>query len=618
MASGTIYGKTGNEYIDAKIYWESEPDYEANESEVTAILYYKRNNTGFTTTGTGTFVVSIDGKKVTTTRSITITENGWTIAVSGTVKISHRTDGTRTVTISATGSIPDTTLTSTTVSDTVTLDVIPRETIIDSLSCATRYFSGEMTYKYTPRNSSYYNRCNISLNLNGEYIAVKSINLGQKTTSQQTAKVTFSASELSTIYNALPSDTIKGTLRFTFRTYFDSGYSSQAGSVSYKEISLYIPDISDTKPTATMTLKPVSSLPSPFNTLYIEGMTKVDADFANGDGKYGATIKSYSMSVAGGDYGSPSTSGYLTTSGSVTVEGTVTNSRDFSRKYTQTITVLPYDNPKILPASGESIIICARCDKNGNLTDSGTYLKIKARRSYATVTSDGVQKNFCTLRYRCVPEGTKFTGDEGWVTLLARGTTSTNAVDKVLSGVVSSTVTAYIVQIGVVDDLGMTSFVQFNISTDFVTIDIPEEGKGRRIGIGRYVGDVDEDGIYLGIPIFGGAADIVERGTFDTGIGIWHYKKWSDGTYQMFGYFDVTPTSSTLNSALYRTNSINIPSPFKISSACVTGSVMGDGWISNGGISSEHDNVALRLISDGSLSTTSSTEVRLMVMGKYD
>lgn len=482
-SSGTIYGSTGNEYIDVKIAWSAETYYENNESEVTAILYYKRNNTGFTTSGTGTFTISFDGVKwVTSTRSITITGDAWVIATSATKTIKHNSDGTRSVKISATGSIPDTTLTSTTISGTAKLSSVPRETIIDSLSCATQYFNGVMTYKYTPRNSSYYNRCNISLNRNGEFIAVKSINLGQKTTSQQTATVTLSGSELATIYNSIASDAIKGTLRFTFRTYFDSSYSSQAGSVSYREIDLNIPDNTDTQPTATMTLKAVNDLPSPFNTLYIEDRTKVDADFTNGDGRYGATITSYRMSAAGGDYGSPYTSGYLTTSGVVTITGTVTNSRGFSRKYTEDISVIPYSKPKVSPASGASSIICARCDANGNLSDSGTYLRIKAKRSYSKVMSGGVQKNFCSIRYRYKADGGSYTS---WSTILATNATSDEVDTGAILGGALQPTKSYVVQIGVIDTIGEEDNPTFNISTDRVYMH--QAGSINSLGIGRYV-----------------------------------------------------------------------------------------------------------------------------------
>ena len=55
MASGIIYGTTSNQYIECKIEWSSSFDIEKNRSQVSAVLYYRRTNTGFTTYGTPDF-----------------------------------------------------------------------------------------------------------------------------------------------------------------------------------------------------------------------------------------------------------------------------------------------------------------------------------------------------------------------------------------------------------------------------------------------------------------------------------------------------------------------------------------------------------------------------------
>lgn len=480
MASGTITGSTGNQYIDAKIEWSSSANTSTNKSTVTAALYYKRNNSGYTTSGTGTFSITINGVKTSATKTLTITEGSWVKAVEATVTVAHNTDGTKNIGISATGSIPDTSLSSTSVSGTVKLDTIPRASTIDSLYCATKYFNGKMTYKYTPKSASYYNCCNIALNLDGAYTAVKTVNLGKQSASQQTATVTLSEDELSIIYNKLPSAT-KGTLRFTFRTYSDSGYSTQVGDANQKEITLYIPNISATQPTATMAVSPVSSLSSPFDALYIKGRTKVDVNFNDAEGKYGASVVSYKVSILGKTYGSPYTSEYITTDGTVAVTGTITDSRGYSRTYTQNVTFIAYANPRIIPASGESEIVCARCDSSGTLSESGTYLKIKAKRSYSKVVS-GTQKNFCSIRYRYKPEGGSYSS---WTTILADSATSDEVTTgALLSGNLQQTST-YVVQVGVVDTLGETDYTSITIPTDKVYMH--RAGSLNSLGIGKYV-----------------------------------------------------------------------------------------------------------------------------------
>ncbi len=481
MASGTITGSTGNQYIDAKVVWSSVASSAGNMSAVTATLYYKRNNTGFTTFGTGTFYISINGVTTKANATLTITESGWVSAVSATVNVTHNDDGSKSVNISAWGSIPDTTLSSTSVNASVKLDTIAREGTITALSCATKYFNGTITYKYTPKSASHYTRCSIALNFGGEYIAVKTINHGQKSASSQTATVTLSESELSIIYNKFP-DSTKGVLRFTLRTYSDSGYSKQIGDGDYKEITLYIPNISETQPTATMTLSPVSSLPSPFDSLYIKGRTKVDANFTNVEGKYGATVEYCKVNVLGKNYGSPYTSEYITTDGDVAVTATLTDSREHSRVYTKTVTFIPYANPRILPASGESEIICDRCDADGNLSESGTYLRIIAKRSYSKVVSSGSQKNFCSIRYRYKPDGGSYSP---WVTILANDSASDEVDTGALLNGELLQESSYEVQVGVVDNLGETDYTTISIPTD--KIYMHRAGSIRSLGIGKYV-----------------------------------------------------------------------------------------------------------------------------------
>jgi hypothetical protein len=282
-----------------------------------------------------------------------------------------------------------------------------------------------------------------------------------------------------------------GTMLATLYTYQADG--TQVGSEYNKAFTVTIPDNSSTKPTATMTLSPVSSLKAPFNSLYICGRSKVDADFTNGEGKYGATIAAYKTDVGIKSYGSPYTSEYITTSGTVTVTGSVRDSRGFIRTYTQNISVIPYESPRILPASGESEIVCARCDENGNLSDTGTYFKIKAKRKYSKVESDGTQNNFCTIRYRLKPEGGSYSG---WKPILA----TTAQSDEVETGALGNgyilLTNTYVVQVGVEDTMGETETVTISIPTEHVYMH--RAGSINSLGIGKYVSeentvDVAED-----------------------------------------------------------------------------------------------------------------------------
>lgn len=492
MASGTINlskSASSGGYIEAKIVWSATADTASNTSKnVTAKIYVRKDNTDMIltipTSGTWSYSITINGSQVTGSISKEVLLD-WVLLGTHTVgSIGHNGDGTKSITIAGSVSAPSATSLAghtSSGSGTAKFDTIPRASTIDYLACATKYFTGQITYKYTPQSSSFYNRCNISLNINGTYTAIKTISLGTKAASQQTATVTLTESELAIIYGKLPN-TDKGMLRFTFRTYSDSGYSTQVGNADAKDVELHIPDDNSTKPTATVTVSPVSSLAAPFNTLYIAGRTKADVNFTNVAGKYNATITGYEVSVGGVGYGSPYTSGYLTAAGTVEVVARVTDSRGFTRVYTSQITVIAYAPPKIQD------VVAERCDKNGNPSESGTYLKITATRSYHKVISGGVQKNFCKIRYRYKLSSAG--SYSSWTTILEGSSTSSDTVvtGALLSGALSAQST-YIVQVQAIDDIGEQGYTAITVPTE--TVYWHRDGARGSLTFGGYVEEDD-------------------------------------------------------------------------------------------------------------------------------
>lgn len=492
MAGATINlskSASSGSYIIGKIVWSSTVDNNANNSDVTASLYVRKNSHDMILTipteGTWTYSLTVNGSTVSGSVSKSVL-NDWVLLATKSINdISHNSDGSKSITIS--GSVTAPTGTSlaghtTSGSGTAKFDTVPRASTIDSLTCNSEYFNGKLTYKYTPQTANYYNRCNISLNLSGTYIAVKTINLGKKTATQQTATVTLTADELAIIYNKLPSTT-KGVLRFTFRTYSDSGYSSQIGDADYQDITLYIPNISDTQPTVSMTLAPVSSLSSGFAGLYIQGKTKVKATLS-ATGKYSSTIKSYKMIADGTTYDSSAsyTSGYLSHAGSIAVTGYATDSRGITGSKSTTITVIPYSKPQILPVSGESEVVAARCNSSGTLSDSGTYLKIRAKRKYSTVTSTNGQYNYCKIRYRYKVEGGSYSS---WTNILLGSNLTTDEITTgALLGGALAIDKSYIVQVQAIDDIGESATTTITVPTDKVYKH--EAASMNSLGIGKY------------------------------------------------------------------------------------------------------------------------------------
>lgn len=450
----------------------------ANTSKVR--ILWKSTQSGESWNGytrTAKYYVSINGGAETEYLvNYTLPQNSTAAIVDTTITINHKSDGSGTV---AVRTWMDTSISAgvVTQSKSLNLTTIPRASSLDELYCSTSYFDGTLTYKYTPKSASFYNRCVIALNLSGAFTTVKTVNIGQKAASQQTETVTLSESELSNIYNKIPNTT-KGTLRFTFFTYSNSGYSTQIGDAVDKEITLTIPEIEATQPTAIMTITPVSSLPSPFNTLYIKGKTQIKAEIS-GDGKYGASIISSVVNIGGASGQSGYTWGNFSVN-DVTVIGTVTDTRGYSRKLIETISLTDYSKPQIIPIYGESEVVAARCDASGNVVDNGTYLKIKAKRSYSKVVS-GTQKNFCSIRYRYMAEGGSYSD---WTTILATSASSDEiTTGALLNGKLDVTRT-YLVQVQAVDTIGETGTTTITLPTEKVYMH--KAGSMNSLGIGKY------------------------------------------------------------------------------------------------------------------------------------
>lgn len=477
MASGTITGTTNNQYIDSRIVWSSTATTSTNSSKVTATLQYKRNNAGYQTYGTGSFSITIDGTKTSISKYITITEDAWVTAVSATKTISHNSDGTKSIALSATGGISGTTLSSTSCSGTAKLDTIPRASTLTSASAVT--LGNKCSVKWTSNAKSF--RFKLKFALGSWSYTTGAIH------PNTTSAYTYTGYTIPLdVANQIPSAKT-GTMTVTLYTYSNSDATTQVGSASSKTFTVTVPSNSSTKPTVAMSLSPVSSLTgewaSNFSGLYIQGKTKVQASFSGSSAKYGASISSYAMTTSGygTDKTSPYQSGWLSNSGTISVTGTATDSRGYSASKTSNITVISYAKPSLIPYTGEKTIVCKRCDSEGNLKSSGTYLRIKVGRKYSKVVSNGVQKNHCAIWYRYKTEGS--TSYSSWVTLIAKDATSDYA-DVILANIVPSIKTSYIVELYSEDEIGEHVRTEFTIPTDNVTYHLKKGGKG--IAFGKY------------------------------------------------------------------------------------------------------------------------------------
>lgn len=456
------WSNSSGSHLEGLIEWESVAVAEQNKSNVTASIYVRKKDTTqqltISTGGYWPFTITINGSAYSNKVDTRVLEN-WVKLGSHTVNgISHNDNGTKSITIA--GSVTGPTGTSqagktTSGSKTVTLETIPRASTITSASAVT--LGNACNVAWTPQAANFYYKLKFAL---GNW--------------SHTTGVIYPASTAPYRYTAytIPIDvanqitsSASATMTVTLSTYRDSGGTSQIGSADSETFQVTVPDNDSTKPKVEMAVSLVSDLASPFSGLYIQNLTKVKA-VVSAEKKYGAEIKERQVVIGGGVYGSPYESGYLTQAGNVTITGKATDSRGYVGKTDATINVIPYAKPAIVPVDGEVGIVCVRCDENGYITDSGTYLKIKAKRTYSPVD----QKNSCTFRYRC--------NNGSWTTI----SSDADVIDTKLANVVTDTTTAYTIEVGVIDDLGYDSSVTIIVPSDQVEFHLREGGDGAAFG----------------------------------------------------------------------------------------------------------------------------------------
>lgn len=430
-------------------------------------------------TRTAKYYVSINGEAETEySVSYTLPQNSTKTIVDTTLTITHKDDGLGTVRVRT---WMDTSISAKVVelSKTLTLTTIPRASSIYAVS--NRYLGQNCAVRWVPHSKSF--RYKLKFSMGSWQHTTEAIH------PNQTSSFLYTDYLISLDAAAqIPNDPT-GTMTVTLYTYSDSNASVQVGSAASEQFTVTVPDNIKTKPyTKEITLAPVSNLEGEFAGLYVQGLSKVKVTSTE-KGQFGATIVEKSISVEGKSYGSDNnyTSDYLTGYGTVYVKLTLRDSRGFINTATLSITVVPYSKPSVISRTVDTGIVCARCDVNGNLSDSGTYLRIRARRSFSFCLVNGVQKNFCGLRFRY--KESSDSSFSSWQDLLLATNSTTEEVDRILLDGALSTTSSYVVEIEAVDSLSNSTSVTFDIPTE--EIFVHRAGSIGSLGIGEYVEDAN-------------------------------------------------------------------------------------------------------------------------------
>lgn len=374
-SSGSFSGSIHSGHYVLRVDWSQAKNISANTSNITANIYLVNDynlNVGARTDN----VCTIDGSAITF-NSPAVRTTGTHLLNTVTKTVSHNSDGTKSLTISAVfyirATISGTYYNSITASATITLDSIARASTVS----ATSVNMGATSAISIARASSAFT-----------HTLTYTFGSASGTIATKTTATSLSWTPPMTLANQIPNS-VSGTCTITCSTY---NGNTLIGSKSCT-LTLSVP--SSVRPTVTALLgsRVDGDVPSSWG-IYVQSKSKCSLSIYSPSGSYGSTIKSYSIS--GGGYSataSTMTTGFLNYSGSITFTATVTDSRGrVSAPVTLTITVYPYSSPFF---NGYSTY---RATSDGTYSDSGTCVSALARYGY--YSCNGKNSVYCYAFYR--------------------------------------------------------------------------------------------------------------------------------------------------------------------------------------------------------------------------
>ena len=308
----------------------------------------------------GNFKAVINGTTVYSSSTRIQLYNGTTVA-SGTAKISHNSDGTKSFKLSCEAGIYYVAV-NCTASGTHTLTTIPRAS---SVSATAVNLGSATTVSISRASSSFTHTLTYSFGSATGTIATK------------TSSTSVSWTPPLSLANQIPSAT-SGTCTITCTTYNGStSIGSKTCTVKLSVPSSVVPTISSLSATRVD-----GTVPSAWG-IYVQSKSKATLTINGAAGSYGSTISSYSIS--GGGYSGTSstlTTGFLNSSGTITFTAKVTDSRGrTSAAATVSISVVAYSAPAFSSYTSQ------RCLSSGTVNEEGTYVKGTVSYSYASCSS---------------------------------------------------------------------------------------------------------------------------------------------------------------------------------------------------------------------------------------
>ena len=453
------YNNTAENKYSARLGWELQSQDKINNTSTFKItLEAKSNNSSYYTYG----------KQTTTINGVTLSQ------ASFTCKTSWITLGTRTITIThnSDGSFPATTISGsfvTNVKETYCLTGGSASVTIATASITK--IDRESTF--TLSGSTLGSAVSVAITRQNDLFTHKveySFAGSSYTTATSSATTSASFTPALSLASNIPNAT-SGILTVRVTTF---NGETQIGSPVSKTLTLSLPD--SVKPTVNSVTITRSSTNTTVNGwgIYVKGYSKATIAIS-ATGSYGSEIKSYSVSGGGFSTSGTTTSyttGVLNVSGTVTFTVTVTDSRGRTASKTESISVVDYSRPSITVTAGRST-------STGNVSNTGTYLRVFPTYSFSPVSNGTVNKNSATVTVTC-NNVSKTNPNSGEAFVLAAN----------VSAAASYTLTATIT-----DSLGNSATATVDIPN---TEALPLHIKGNKKGVGLGMAATTDSTIEIG------------------------------------------------------------------------------------------------------------------------
>ena len=458
-------------------------------------------------------------------------------SISDTIEVEHDDDGSKTISVSMSTAIYNGASSAKTYSGNWELDTIPRKATLTSVP--TQFsVSALPTIKYSNPmlNSVYKIEACIGSASGGWYSWTPYREL-----SKTGASHLFTQADVALLNEKVSSSNKELKVKFYLRTTLVSGGSP---SFDFLDSTFLMEENDATKPKVTMALEVINppTFPTSLSRAYVQGKSSVKATIT-GTGKYGATISKYSLNVGGVTKTSTSnviTSDVITSSGdNVSVKGSAIDSREFPGEASQTISVLAYSKPLVIPLGSENSILCYRSDGNGKRVGNSSSVWIKAKRTYNSI--GGNIKCALQWRRRLTKEAWN-DNTHKWADLIASTTTTTDEYNALVSGEFLLN-ESYAIQIRAIDDLKEYDRKDFEIPTQDVALHLGKGGKN--VTIGEYC-DYSEEYTFRS----------AWKAIFDKGIkwlDLYNGKDFND-LYDITGYYAGESSPGTVGCLNYPSN----------------------------------------------------------------